>query len=496
MAASGSPPGLLRYGTPSGSWVLAATALGSGVAFLDGTVVNVALPSIGKSLGASVSGLQWTLDGYLVTLSALLLLGGSLGDLVGRRRLFVVGLIGFLLASMACGVAPHMTALIVARIAQGAAAAFLVPGSLAILSASFHPEDRSRAVGAWSGLAGVAGAVGPFLGGWLVDHFSWRTIFFLNVPLVSAVVWMAMRHVPESRDPQAARPDIAGAAAATLGLGGVAYAAIEGPAGFGPMEIAATVVGVLALATFVVVERTSSHPMVPFSLFRSSQFSGANLTTFAVYAGLSGAMFLVVLELQVSLHYSGLAAGTSLLPLTVIMMLGSSRAGQLAKKIGPRIPMTVGPLVAAAGLFLFARIGEGATYVGTVLPAAIVFGAGMTLTVAPLTAAVLAAADERHIGAASGINNAVARLAGLIAVAVLPAAVGIDPRRGLAEGLAVGFPRALEICAASCALGGLIAFATVRTAREVPKSPPQSPFHPCHGPALASSPPASADTSA
>lgn len=453
------------------------------MAFLDGTVVNVALPAIRSDLGMDTTGLQWTVDAYLVTLSALVLLGGSLGDLAGRRRMFVAGLVGFVGASLLCGLAPNTGALIAARALQGAAAALLVPGSLALISACFHPDDRSRAVGAWSGLAGLASAAGPFVGGWLVDAVSWRLVFLLNLPLAAAAVWITLRHIPESRAAETARPDLAGAAAVTVGVAGVTYALIEGPAQAGILPVVAGVVGALALVVFVAVERRETAPMLPLTLFRSRQFTGANLTTFTVYFGLGGAIFLLVLHLQLTLGYSALRGGASLLPFTVVMLTLSARVGYLARRTGPRLPMTVGPLVTATGLLLMARVGPGSGYLDAVLPAVVAFGLGMTITVAPLTSAVLAAVDEGHVGVASGVNNAVARLAGLVAVAVLPALTGIDPDNPAT--LAAGFPAAMRICAAACAAGGLAAFLTIRTA--VPFKPvSQAAMQPpCPEPCLA-----------
>jgi EmrB/QacA subfamily drug resistance transporter len=453
------------------------------MAFLDGTVVNVALPAIRSDLGMDTTGLQWTVDAYLVTLSALVLLGGSLGDLAGRRRMFVAGLVGFVGASLLCGLAPNTGALIAARALQGAAAAFLVPGSLALISASFHPADRARAVGAWSGLAGLASAAGPFVGGWLVDAVSWRLVFLLNLPLAAAAVWITLRHVPESRAPGAGRPDLAGAAAVTVGIAGVTYALIEGPAQGGVVPVLAGVAGALALAVFVAVERREAAPMLPLTLFRSRQFTGANLTTFTVYFGLGGAIFLLILHLQLSLGYPALQAGASLLPFTVVMLTLSARVGYLARRTGPRLPMTAGPLVTAIGLLLMARVGPGSGYLEAVLPAVVTFGLGMTITVAPLTSAVLAAVDEGHVGVASGVNNAVARLAGLVAVAVLPALTGIDPDNPAT--LAAGFPAAMRICAAACAAGGLAAFLTIRTAVPVKPVPQAAMQPPCPEPCLA-----------
>jgi len=475
-----SPPGsYIRYSTAAGRGVIAATAAGSGVAFLDATVVNVALPAIGRDLGSTLAGLQWTAGAYLITLSALLLLGGSLGDHYGRRRVFLVGLGAFTAASVLCGLAPSATALVAARAIQGAGAAMLVPGSLSIIAATFDPADRARAVGAWSGLAGVASALGPFLGGWLVDAATWRLVFLINVPLAAGAAWLAIRFVPETRDPVPGALDLGGAILVTAGLAGVSCAAIQHA---GAVSVMAGIGGALALVAFVAVERSIAHPMLPLSLFRSRQFSGANLTTFAVYAGLSGALFLVVMRLQVSLGYSALEAGASLAPFTVIMLFLSPRAGALAQRMGPRLPMTVGPLVAAAGLVLFSRVSAGDGYAGVVLPAVIVFALGMALTVAPLTSAVLAAVDERHAGVASGVNNAVARLAGLLAVAVLPAVAGISSGASLAAGLERGFVTALRLSAALCALGGLVAAILVRRGSPVPAMVHPSPSHACHEP--------------
>jgi EmrB/QacA subfamily drug resistance transporter len=469
---------VVRYRTPTGRWVITATVLGSGIAFLDGTVVNVALPSIGKDLGAGITGLQWILDGYLVTLGALLLLGGSLGDLYGRRRMFVAGLGWFTVFSLCCGAAPNTGFLIVSRALQGVGAALLVPGSLAIISASFAPSDRSRAVGAWSGLAGVATAIGPFVGGWLIDAVSWRLIFLLNVPLAAVAVWITLRHVPESRGaPSTHGPDVPGAVTASVGLALLAYGLIE-------RRWWVAVAGGLVLALFVALERRRPEPMVPPSLFRSRQFTGANLTTFAVYAALGGAMFLVVLQLQANLGYSALEAGGALLPVTILMLTLSARAGALAQRIGPRLPMTVGPLAVATGMLLFQRVKPGTTYAGSVLPAAVLLGLGLSITVAPLTAAVLAAVEERHLGVGSAVNNAVARVAGLIAVAVLPVLAGI---RGAASTAALehGFGRAMVACAIVAAAGGVLAFATVREATPVQATRQADLFHPCHDPCRA-----------
>ena len=472
----------IRLGTPEGRSVIVASVLGSGVVFLDGTVVNVALPAISTELDASVRGLQWMLDGYLVTLSALLLLGGSTADRYGRRRVFVAGLAGFVGASVLCGVAPGIGFLVAARALQGVAGALLVPASLSIISATFASTDRGRAIGAWSGLAAVAGAAGPLLGGWLVDTGSWRLIFFLNVPVAAAAAWIALRHVPETRDDEAGPLDLPGAALVSAGIALVAYALIEH--GRGPASVAAGGAGLVALAGFVAVERRSTHPMLPLALFRSRQFTGANLTTFAVYGALGAALFLVVLRLQVTLGYSALDSGMALLPFTGLMLLLSARIGALAQRIGPRPPMTIGPLLSAAGLVLFSRIAPGDGYAEDVLPAAMLFGLGMTVTVAPLTSAVLGAVDSRRAGVASGVNNAVARLAGLLGIAVVPAVAGIGSGGDVARSLAHGYPAALRLSAAVCAAGGVIAGLLVRDAAPVRPVTHPDALHACHDEAV------------
>ncbi|HVW35607.1 MAG TPA: MFS transporter [Acidimicrobiia bacterium] len=472
----------IRYGTPEGRWVIGAAVLGSGVVFLDGTVVNVALPAISRNLDASLQGLQWILDGYLVTLSSLLLLGGSAGDRYGRRRVFSAGLAGFVGASVLCGLAPDTGFLVAARALQGVAGALLVPASLSIISSCFAASDRGRAIGAWSGLAAIAGAAGPLLGGWLIDTASWRLIFFLNVPLGAAAIAIATRHVPESRDADAGPPDVPGAGLVSAGTALVAYALIEHGHGAGP--VAAGIAGLATLAVCVAVEARRRHPMLPLALFRSPQFTGANLTTFAVYGAMGAALFLVVLRLQVSLGYSALEAGLSLLPFTLLMLTLSARVGAAAQRIGPRLPMTAGPLVTGAGLGLLARIGPGDGYGATVLPAVLVFGLGMTVTVAPLTAAVLAAVETRRAGVASGVNNAVARLAGLLGIAVIPALAGIGSASGggdMGVSLSHGYGPALRISAAACAAGGIVAGLMVRRAAPVPPVTHPSPVQACVG---------------
>jgi EmrB/QacA subfamily drug resistance transporter len=478
-AASGNGSGtghvpehqLVRYKSLAGRWVLVATILGSGIAFLDATVVNVALPTIGRDLDAGLASLQWTVNAYTLTLAGFLLLGGSLGDRYGRRRVFVVGVIWFAVASLLCALAPTAGMLIAARALQGVGGALLTPGSLAIIEASFHPDDRSTAIGAWSGLAGVTTALGPFLGGWLVEAVSWRAVFLINLPLAALVVWISLRHVPESYDPgAAAKIDVAGAVLAALGLGGVTYALTDG-ASMGwtsPLILFTGMGGALALAAFVVVERISSHPMLPLDVFSSRQFTAANLVTFAVYAALGGSLFLLPIQLQRVAGYSPLASGVALVPITMVMLLLSARAGRLAQRIGPRLPMSLGPLLAAVGLALLVRIGPDASYLADVLPGVLVLAFGLSLTVAPLTATVLAAASAEHAGVASAVNNDVARVAGLLAVAVLPVAAGITGADALdPEVFGDGFKVAMLLSAALCALGGLLAWVTIRRPGEV-----------------------------
>jgi EmrB/QacA subfamily drug resistance transporter len=476
-----SGDGDIRWGTPAARWVLAATVLGSGIAFLDGTIVNVALKAIGVDLDTGVSGLQWTVDAYLVTLTAFLLFGGALGDRFGRRKIFVTGLVSFTVASVACGLAPDATVLAIARAVQGAAGALLVPGSLAIIGASFHDADRGRAIGAWSGLAGIAGAVGPFLGGWLIDTFSWRWVFLVNVPLAFIAVAITIRHVPESRASTEQPIDGWGAFLAALGLTTLCWALIESDNGVGAAQIVSGLIGIGAIGAFLIVESRSSHPMLPLRLFRNRTFSGTNGTTLAVYGALGAALFMVVLELQIALGYSALEAGASLVPVTLIMVFLSSRSGALAQRIGPRLQMTVGPLIIAAGLLLFTCIAPGATYLSAVLPAAIVFGLGLTCTVAPLTSTVLASVDDSELGVASGVNNAAARLAGLLAVAVLPAIVHLDttlPPAVLTGTVAV----ALRISAGLSAVGALIAWLTVGGQQAIAVVRPVDLLQPCHDP--------------
>ncbi|UUN28242.1 MFS transporter [Streptomyces sp. FIT100] len=447
----------IRLSSTTGRWVVLTTVLGSSMALLDSTVVNVALPHIGDDLDADLAALQWTVNAYMLTLAGLILLGGALGDRYGRRRVFVIGVVWFAVASLACGLAPNALVLIIARALQGVGGALLTPGSLAIIQASFHPDDRARAVGLWSGFGGVGAAVGPFVGGWLVDGPGWRWVFLLNVPLAALCVPVALRHVPESRDPFAhGRFDVLGAVLGALGLALVTYALID-------MAWWAGVAGVAASAAFVVVERRRPEPMLPPSIFASRLFTAVNLVTVCVYAAFGGFFFLASLQLQVVSGYSALAAGTALLPTTVLMLLFSARSGALGERIGPRIPLTVGPLLCAAGMLLMLRVGANASYVADVLPATLVLGLGMVTLVAPLTATVLASVDTARAGIASGINNAAARAAGLLAVAALPLLTGMGPEAyRIPEEFAATFRRAMPMCAGVLVLGSVIAWATIR----------------------------------
>jgi EmrB/QacA subfamily drug resistance transporter len=463
-AASPAPALALR--STQGRGVLAATILGSGLASLDATVVNVALPRIGTDLGIGLTALQWTVNAYTLTLAGLLLLGGSLGDRRGRRRIFVLGVLWFTAASAGCTVAPTGGVLIAMRALQGIGGALLTPGSLAILEAVFRRDDRAPAVGAWSGLGGIATAIGPVLGGLLVGAapWGWRLVFLINLPIAAVVILLSMRYIPETRDEQAhGRLDVPGAVLAALGLAGVVYGLTEGPQrGWSGEYVAALVAGVLLLIAFLLVEARSRAPMMPLSLFRSKNFAAANLVTLVVYAALSGSLFLLPVQLQRVAGYEPVAAGSALLPVTVVMLLLSSRMGRLAQRIGPRWPMTVGPLVAGGGLALFTRIGADASYLVDVLPEVLIFALGLSITVAPLTATVLAAAPAHQVGVASAVNNDVARAAGLLAVAVLPGLAGITPRAyDRPAELSAGFHHAVLICAALCALGGVLSALTI-----------------------------------
>ncbi|CAM5488643.1 MFS transporter [Streptomyces pilosus] len=453
----------VRLSSPQGRWILLTTVLGSSMALLDSTVVGVALPRIGRDLGADLAALQWTVNAYMVTLAGLILLGGALGDRFGRRKVFVVGVLWFAAASLLCGIAPDAGTLVAARALQGVGGALLTPGSLALIQASFHPDDRGRAVGLWSGFGGIGAAVGPFVGGWLVDGPGWRWVFLINVPLALLCAPVAVRHVPESSGGRTeGRFDVLGAALGAVALALVTYALIEAGAG-SPLVALSAVAGLAAAVAFVLVEKRRPHPMMPLDIFASRQFTAVNVVTLCVYAAFGGFFFLAVLQLQVVVGWSALAAGTALLPTTALMLLLSARSGELADRIGPRVPLTAGPLMCAAGMLLMLRVGPDAAYVTEVLPALLVLGLGMVTLVAPLTATVLASVETARAGLASGINNAAARAAGLVAVAALPLLAGMGPEAYRLPGaFDDAFDRAMVLCAVVLVAGSALAFATVR----------------------------------
>jgi EmrB/QacA subfamily drug resistance transporter len=428
---------------------------------LDGTVVNVALHTIGEDLDASLAQLQWITNGYLLSLASLILLGGSLGDRYGRRKVFVIGTMWFALASMLCGLAPNPEVLIAARVLQGVGAALLTPGSLAMIQGAFVRDDRAPAIGAWVGLGGIAAAIGPFVGGLLVDYASWRWIFLINLPIAVVTVAIAQRTVPETLDPNAPRRlDFTGALLAAAALGGLTYALIEWGGAGAPWAVGVAVVAAIA---YVVDERRSTHPMLPLGIFADRTFTAANAMTLVVYAALGAVLFFLVLQLQTVGGYSALEAGIATLPLTICMLLLASKGGELGSRIGPRIPMTVGPIVMAGGSLLLMRVGADVDYWTDVLPGLTIFGLGLSLMVAPLTATVLAAAPDEHAGLASGVNNAVARAGSLLAVAALPVAVGLGGDE-YADPVAFdsAYGSAVLICAVLLALGGAISWVTIR----------------------------------
>jgi EmrB/QacA subfamily drug resistance transporter len=454
---------VIALDSAAGRRTLAASIVGSGAAFLEGTVVNVALPSIARDLGLGLEGVQWVINAYLLALGALTLLGGALGDRYGRRRLFVVGAIGFSVMTIGCAISPGPLVLLVLRCLQGAAGAMLVPNSLAMLEASFSEEDRGTAIGRWAGWSGTSTAIGPLLGGWLIDVASWRWVFAAIAPVALAAAWLASGKSASDRG-GAQHIDYVSPVLMVLGLGGVTAALIDGPRlGFSdPFIVAMLAVGAILLVAFAVFERRSESPLLPPRLFRSRAFTGANVATVLMYAALGGVLLLLMLQLQGNMGYSALESGASLLPANALMLALSPAAGRFAHRHGARGPMTVGALVAGIGMLLFSRVVPGATYVGSILPAVVVFGLGLSMLVAPLTAAVLAAAPDRDAGAASGVNNALARLAGLISAAALPVAAGIGGLEKLSGlQLTQGFSRAMWICAGLAVFAAVVAWLTV-----------------------------------
>lgn len=453
-------PGLARA-SAQGRLTLATVTLGSGIALLDGTVVNIAVPHIGADLGASLAQLQWVVNGYMLSLAALILIGGSLGDRLGRRKMYLLGVAGFAASSALCAFAQTPLQLICFRVIQGIAAALLTPGGLAIIQSSFRVEDRASAIGTWAGFSGIAAAIGPFLGGFLLEHGSWRWIFAINLPLC-AVVLLLGRKVPESSSPTEDAFDLAGAIAGVLALGSLTFALTSWPTAPPALIVAAVVLCAASAAWFVVVERRPDA-MMPVTLFGSRVFTAANLMTFLVYGALGTVLFLLVLQLQVSVGYSAIAAGVATLPITIAMMLLSSRFAVLASRTGPRLPMTIGPLFCAVGVLLIAPVAEGTSYWLGVLPGLVLFSLGLSGLVSPLTSAVLAAAPDDRAGVASGVNNAVARAGSLLAVAALPALVGLsgaDYENPVA--LTRGYHSGQLICAALLAAGGLVSWFGLR----------------------------------
>ncbi|PIB94515.1 DHA2 family efflux MFS transporter permease subunit [Caulobacter sp. FWC2] len=450
-----------------GRLILAATVLGSSLAFIDGSVVNVALPTIRTALKADPAQIQWIVNAYLLLLGSLVLIGGSAGDRYGRRKVFVIGVALFALASLACAAAPNVALLIAARAVQGIAAAFVVPASLAILGAAFDEKARGPMIGAWAGFGAVTAAIGPVLGGWLVDAVSWRAIFLINLPIAAATVGLTLKAVPESRDPDVQHLDWRGAVLAASGLGALTWGlTAAGARGWASLEVwSALVAGVAILVGFIVLQGREAHPMMPLSLYRSTTFSGANLLTLALYFGLTGALFFLPYELIARHGYKAAEAGATLLPLSLVMGTLSGVAGKVANKVGARAMLTVGPITAGIGFGLLAGPWIGSGFWTGVLPALLILALGMTISVAPLTSTVMAAVPSSHSGVASGINNAVARIAGLLAVAVL-GLVYFAPGGG-------GYPWVMGISAVAAIVAGLVGAATIRGPRsDAPGRPP------------------------
>lgn len=453
----------LRLTDPAGRRLLATAVTGSGLVFLDGTVANVALPRIGTELDAELAGLQWVVNGYTLALASLILVGGSLGDRLGRKRVFGWGTVGFALASVLVAVAPTIELLVAARVLQGVAAALLTPGSLALLQAGFHTDDRMKAIGAWTGMLGVATAGGPVLGGWLVG-IDWRIAFWINLPIAALVLWL-LRTAPESRDAEAAgRYDVAGLLLAPIALAGITWALTAWPGQGAP---AAAVVGVVAGVAFVVAQRHASHPMTPPKLFASRVFTVINVVTLFVYAALAGSMFFLAVYLQVTAGWTPLEAGAATVPVSVVMLFLASWFGGYATRHGARTPMVAGALVLAAGLALLALAPDRPNFLLHILPGVLLQGFGLSMLVAPLTGTVLAAVPDSRSGVASGINNAVSRTAGLLAIAALPLLVGLsgDDYR-IPHQVADAYRASMWWCAGWVLVGAALTFVGLRPDRQ------------------------------
>lgn len=474
--------GLCRYGSWRGSMALLASILGSGMAFLDSTAVNVALPALAQELGADFASLQWVVNAYLTTLGALVLTGGALGDVYGRRRVFLVGVVWFALASVLCGLAPDVRTLIAARAIQGIGAALLIPSSLAMVQVGFRPEDRGRAIGAWSGFSGLSTLLGPLLGGWLIDTVSWRAVFLINPGLALLTVVVAMLAIPRDTAPARRRSaDAIGGVTAAGGLAGLVFMLIQGPV-WGwthPAVIAGGILGLISSLAFLDIERSQAQPMLPLELFKRRAFVAANGVTVFVYFVLSATFFLLMLQLQRVMGYTAFEAGAAGAPVTLLILVLSPLAGRWADRRGPRGATTLGPIVAAAGVALLAGLEPGGSYTRDVLPGVALLGVGLGLTVAPLTSAALSALDSGDAGLASGVNNAVARVAQLLGIPLLPLAAGLS---GLEEGsqaaFAAGFGRAMWVGATILALGGAFAWLGLRGVSVASAGPVKSPPRP------------------
>jgi len=431
---------------------LLAVIIGSSVVFLDGSIVNLALPKMASSMHATFAGQQWVMDGYMLTLSALILLGGSLGDILGRKKVYMWGVLGFGISSVLCAVSPTIESLIAARLLQGIFGALMVPGALAIIDTNFSAEARGKAVGYWTAATSGITAAGPLIGGYILDVTSWRWIFLINIPLLILVVWIGVPSIKETRDKIKRHVDVVDAVLAMVSLGGITYGLIQGPNnGWDLTAIASLLFGLVATGLFMWFEHRRRDPMVPTRLFKSHNFTAANITTFAMYGGLGGFFFILTIYLQTVLHYSSLAAGLSALPVTILMIVFSGRAGALSSKFGPRWFMTIGPILAGLGILTMLPLHDGSTYIWNILPGIALFGIGLAATVAPLTTTVLASVKEEDSGIASAVNNAVSRVSGLLVVAVL----------GL-FGAAHAYQFAVVLCGCLAIAAGLLSAALVR----------------------------------